>query len=172
MSASDEAVIAKHYEQQGWGKPVEILTYERVPGMYKAVFSDGADYGVIRGGKLALDKGLGPAGAYMKGAKLAATQPDARDLTTLLSIFEALPPVSGYASPDQFYDHATKHTQLNPKVEWAAGGGKLVLHYLVPHKGAVAQPNLVPVKRWTLAIPADYKLAWREEETKLDSSGP
>ncbi len=173
MTADDEAVITKHYEQQGWGKPLEIIAYEHVPGMYKAVFADGADYGVVRGGKILEGKGLAAAGAYMRDAKLLAQQPDAGDLTMLLSIFEALPPVSGYASPDQFYDHATKHTQLNPKLELGAGGGKLVLHYLLPRRGGpTAQPDLATAMRWTLTIPKDYKLAWREEGTKLDTSAP
>ena len=174
MSAADEAIITKHYEQKGWGKPLEILTFEGLPGMYKAVFSDGGDYGVIRGGKLLDGKGLEAAGAYLRDVKLLAQRPAARDLTMLLDIFGALPPIApgGYAAPDQFYD-LDKHAELNPKLELGPAGGKLVLNYVLPHRGgATANANLRTVKRWTLTISPDYKLSWREEETKFDVGSP
>jgi len=175
MSAADEATITKHYEQKGWGKPLEIVTFEHVPGMYKVEFSDGGDYGVIRGDKLLEGKGLDAAGAYMRDVKLLTLSPSARDLTTLLEIFGALPPLApgAYAAPTQFYNHTDMHTVLNPKLELGPAGGKLVLNYMVPHHGGpTANANLRRVVRWTLAIPPDYKLAWREEETKFDVSSP
>lgn len=175
MSPADEAIITKHYEQKGWGKPLEILTFEGVPGMYKVEYSDGGDYGVVRGGKLLEGKGLDAVGAYMRDVKLLALKPAVRDLTMLLDVLGALPPIAptGYvASPDQFYNH-TKNPELNPKLELGAGGGKLVLNYLLPHRGgATPNANLRTVMRWTLAIPPDYKLSWREEETKFDVGPP
>jgi hypothetical protein len=174
MSAADEVIITKHYEKKGWGKPLEIVTFEHVPGMYAVEFSDGGDYGVIRDGKILEGKGLDAAGAYMRDVKLLTLSPSPRDLTTLLEIFGALPPLApgAYASPDQFYNY-DKHTALNPKLELGPAGGKLVLNYLVPHRGgAIANANLARVMRWTLTIPPSYKLAWREEETKFDMGSP
>lgn len=174
MSPADEALIAQHYEQKGWGKPLEIITFEGLPGMYKAVFSDGNDYGVVRGGKLLEAKGLDAAGAYLRDVKLLEQQPAALDLAMLLDIFGALPPIkpNSYATPDQYYNHE-KHAALNPKVELGAGGGTLVLNYMVmPRGGAPANANLRTVMRWTLTIAPDGKLAWREEETKFDVGAP
>jgi hypothetical protein len=174
MSPADEAVITKHYEKKGWGKPLEITAFERVPGMYEAVFADGGEYGVVLHGKLLDGKGLKAAGAYMREVKLLAHQPTAHDLTTLLEIFGALPPIpaGSYATPDGFYN-LDKHPSLRPKLELAPGGGTLVLHYIVrPSGGPVANPTVRTVMRWTLAIPADYKLAWREEETTFDIGPP
>ncbi|MDQ3366844.1 MAG: hypothetical protein M3680_15585 [Myxococcota bacterium] len=167
-----EALLTAHYQQQGWGTPLEVITYERVPGLFQAEFADGADYVVVQDGKVVAGKGLAALGTYMRAVDLLAHRPEAKDLTTLLAVFGALPPVSGYATPDQFYDYA-KHAQLNPKVELAGDAGRLILHYLVPRQGGpVPNPNLVTVKRWTLEIPKTYKLAWHEAETKLDTSGP
>ncbi len=174
MSPADEAIITKHYEKKGWGELLEIVTFEQVPGMYGVEYSEGGEYGVLRDGKILKGKGLDAAGAYMRDVKLLTLSPSPRDMTTLLELFGALPPLApgAYAAPNQFYNH-TQHAELNPKLELGAGGGKLVLHYMVPHRGGpTANPNLRRVMRWTLTIPPDYKLSWREEETKFDVGSP
>jgi hypothetical protein len=174
MSPADEAIITRHYEKKGWGELLEIVTFEQVPGMYGVEYAEGGEYGVLHGGKILEGKGLPAAGAYMRDVKLLARSPSPRDMTTLLEVFGALPPLApgAYAAPNQFYNHA-KHAELNPKLELGPGGGKLVLHYLVPHRGGpTANPNLRRVMRWTLTIPSDYKLSWREEETTFDVGSP
>jgi len=175
MSAADEAIITKHYEKKGWGELLEIVTYEQVPGMYAVEYSDGGEYGVLHRGKILEGKGLGAAGAYMRDVKLLSLHPSPREMTTLLEIFGALPPLApgAYAAPNQFYNNPDKHSVLNPKLELGPGGGELVIHYVVmPRAGAPANANLRRVVRWTLTIPPDYKLAWREEETQFDVSAP
>ncbi|MEJ7597637.1 MAG: hypothetical protein WKG01_06985 [Kofleriaceae bacterium] len=173
MSAETEAVLTKHYETKGWGKPLEVITYDQLPGFYQAEFADGGDYLVIVDGKVLGKKGLDAASAYMKSVDLLGKAAlEAKDLTKLLLVLEALPKVSGYASPDQFYDYAA-HPQLNPTLTRAVDGAKLVLHYLIPRRaGAPAKPQLLDLKRWTLSIPRSYKLAWTEEATTLDTSKP
>jgi hypothetical protein len=172
MTAADEAILNEHYEQKGWGRPLEIVMYDRVPGMYKAMFADGAEHGVLHGGKLLEDKGLGAAGAYMRDVQLLTRAPETHELIALLDIFGALPPIapSGYAAPDQFYDH-DRHPELNPILEFGAGGGALILNYLLPHRGEpTPDADLRTVMQWTLAIPPSYELAWSEEETTFDVS--
>jgi hypothetical protein len=170
MSA-DEPTLVAYFEAKGWGKPAEITAFERVPGLYLAEFSDGGEYVVVHGGKIVTARGLAAAGAYMRDVKLLSHKPDAKDLTTLLTLFEALPPIEAMA-PDQFYDFP-KHAELNPRVELGADRATLVLSYLLPRRGGpTANPKLLKVMRWTLTIPRDYQLTWAEEATTLDAGAP
>jgi hypothetical protein len=43
---------------------------------------------------------------------------------------------------------------------------------LADRVGARPNANERTVMRWTLAIPPDYKLAWREEETQVELGAP
>lgn len=168
MFAADDAIVTEHYEQRGWGMPREIVTFERVPGMYRAVFADRSEYGVLHGGKLLHGKGLDAVGAYMREVQLLTRTPEAHELIALLRVFDALPPVSGYAAPEQFYDQ-DQHLELRPMLELGAGGGALILNYLLPYRGeSTSNGRLCTVMQWTLAIPPDYQLSWSEEETQFD----
>lgn len=168
MPAHDQ-VITAYFEAKGWGKPTEVVSFPNVPGLYRAEFSDGAEYLAIQHDKVVTARGLAAAGAFLREAKVLDHAPSAKDLTTLLTLFEALPPTK-VPAPDQFYDFP-KHTELNPRLELANGAGKLTLCYLLPNAGhATAQPAIVRVTRWTLALGKDGKLAWRSEDTKFDTS--
>src|SRR5262245_213373 len=61
-----EAILTKHYADKGWGKPVELVAYPRVPHLYRVDFADKGDYAVVHHGKVVEAKGLAAMASYMK----------------------------------------------------------------------------------------------------------
>lgn len=179
--ADDEAVIVKYYKDAGWGKPEVFVASKGIPGMYRV---ENASTLIVRGGKIVDGGGLDAVRTYMRDVKLLERKPDVHEFAVLLVSFKALPPVTSEqaASPDQYFEHETTHTELNPRLEWSADGGKFVLHYLAARShgsfssgggGGLPNPNLARLFRWTLTIAKDYKLAWQlAPETTYDTSRP
>jgi len=167
-----EALLLKHYADKGWGKPTQLVPFERVPFLYRADFADGSDYALVHGGKLVEAKGVDAMAAYMKDVKLMSQHTlEPNDVTTLLLVFDAYPPVTDIA-PNAFYIF-DKLPKLKPKLELGVDEGRFTLSYLMPARGgAVANPHVVTVKRWILDIPKSYKASWREEVIQYDTTKP
>jgi hypothetical protein len=163
MSA-DEAFLNTHFDDKGWGKPVEIVAYDGIPGFYRVDFASRGEHALLQGGKLVTAKGLAAAEAYIRDVKLVSHKPKVGDVIELLIFFEALPPIKKPA-PDQYYD-MPEHAELNPRLE---PSGKLTLNYLLPRVGnAVANPKIVDIERWSVVLGG--KLAWKSEALKFDLS--
>jgi len=169
---SAEAILTKYYADKGWGKPVELVPYERVPYLYRVDFSDKGDYAVVHNGRVLEGKGLEAMASYMKDVKLMSqAKLQADDLIGLLLAFHAFPAVQGI-DPEGYYA-LDKLPRLKPKLELGVDEGRLTLNYIFPNVGgAVPNPNVVTVKRWTLDLPKSYAAKWREEILKVDTSKP
>lgn len=168
-----EAILTKHYADKGWGQPVELVPYERVPYLYRVDFSDKGDYAVVHHGKVVEGKGLEAMASYMKDVKLMSqAKLEANDLIGLLLAFHAFPPVQGI-DPEGYYA-LDALPRLKPRLELGVDEGRLTLNYIFPNVagGPLPNPNVVPVKRWTLDIPKSYAAKWREEVLKIDTSKP
>jgi hypothetical protein len=167
-----EAVLTKYYADKGWGKPVELVPYDRVPFLYRVDFSNKGDYAVVHHGKVIEDKGVGAMASYMKDVKLmsqAALQVD--DMLGLLLAFHAFPAVEGI-DPEGYYA-LDKLPRLKPRLDIGGGEGRLTLHYVFPNVGgAVPNPSVVTVKRWTLDVPKSYAATWHEDTIQVDTSKP
>jgi hypothetical protein len=155
-----EAIATEHYTKKGW-KVEKLIPFPRVPHLFRAEFSDGIDYVLVHQGKVVEAKGLEALSAYVRDTRLLQ-QPglEARDLTTLLLVFAAYPPVSGPGMQGNGFYDGPEHPTLVPAIT----GGALVLHYIHrPPQGAVPQPGILQVSRWTLAAAGDGTLSWRSE---------
>jgi hypothetical protein len=167
-----EAILTKHYADKGWGTPVELVPYVRVPYLYRVDFSDKGDYAVVHHGKVLEGKGLAAMASYMKDVKLMSqAQLEASDLLGLLLAFHAFPAVQGI-DPEGYYA-LDGLPRLKPRLELGVDEGRLTLNYIFPNVGGpLPNPNVVPVKRWTLDIPKSYAAKWHEEIVKVDTSKP
>jgi hypothetical protein len=167
-----ETILTKHYVDKGWGKPVELVPYERVPYLYRVDFADKGDYAVVHNGKVLDHKGLEAMADYMKDVRLmsqAKLQSD--DVIGLLLAFHAFPAVTDI-DPEGYYA-LDKLPRLKPRLELGVGEGRFTLNYVFPNVGgAVPNPSIVTVKRWTMDIPKSYAARWHEQTLKVDTSKP
>lgn len=170
---SAEAILTQHYAASR-GKPTEIEPQPRLPNLYLVRFADGRDFAVVLDGKVFTGKGLDALATYMRSVKLLTAEPalEAKDFDRLFWLFDAYPPTTGVGK-DAYYN-LDEIKKLKPKLERGPDEGRLILSYIVPEtpRGAVANPNMITVKRWTLQIPKDYKLSWHEEVVQTDRTKP
>jgi len=168
-----EAILTKHYADKGWGTPVELVPYPRVPYLYRVDFADNGDYAVVHHGKVLEGKGLEDMSRYMKDVKLMSRADlEAGDLLGVLRAFHSFPPVQGI-DPLGYYA-LDGLPRLKPRLELGVDEGRLTLNYIFfPNVGGpLPNPNVVTVKRWTLDIPKSYAAKWHEEIVKVDTSKP
>ncbi len=159
-----DAIATDYYTQKGW-TVAKLVPFERVPYLYRAEFADGIDYVLVHRGKPVDAKGVDALASYLRDVDLLDTAGlDIKDALTLLFVFGAYPPVSGYAEPNGFYD-GPEHADLLPKLEVTGKTARIELNYILRQTGnPTAHARLLKVKRWTLAISSDYTLTWREED--------
>jgi hypothetical protein len=172
IKMAPEAILTKHYADNGWGKPVELVPYERVPYLYRVDFSDKGDYAVVHNGKVLDRKGLDAMAGYMKDVKLMSqAKLQSEDIIGLLLAFHAFPAVKDI-DPEGYYA-LDKLPRLRPRLELGADEGRFTLSYVFPNVGgAVPNPSVVTVKQWTMEIPKTYAARWHEQTLKVDISKP
>jgi hypothetical protein len=123
-------------------------------------------YCLVSDGKVVESKGLATLGHYLKASGfLQRRDADADSFIELIHHLESYPP--DMASRGLYFDPA--HPELGPRLEWVGGGARFVLHYSTPpnvaepHSGGRIQTGRVEIEEWTLSIPADYRLAWKQK---------
>jgi hypothetical protein len=163
-----EKLVGDRFKKDG--KPAhELRRHEHTPCLLTVRYTGGEDYKLVWNGRIVDGKGLAKLGAYLKESRFLERHATPReDVETLVNLFDALPTRAPGAGWNQgYFVDAKRYPDMVPKLEFADGAARFILHYPEGsgrHGGGESMfPEELRASKWTLTIPATYKLAWTME---------
>jgi hypothetical protein len=163
--------VARHYFEGTGHKIEDVEAISQFPYFFLFAFDVGRGFCLVSEGKVVEAKGLPTLGQYLKASGFRRRHAaDSDSFLRLIQHLAAYPP--DMATRSMYLTDS--HPELYPKLEWAGGGARFVLHYATltpaePHSGGRIQTGEVELEEWTLHIPADYHLAWKQKIISVPS---
>jgi hypothetical protein len=160
-----EALARRYLEGKGH-KVEELDAVSQLPYFFVVALDGGRGHCLVSDGKVIEGKGLATLGQYLKTSGfLKRHDGDADGFQELLYHLESYAPEM--AGRGMFF--SLSHPELSPHFEWVGGGARFIMHYSTPpnvaepHSGGRIQTGKVEIEEWTLNIPADYHLVWKQK---------